>query len=143
MSLAAMVVSHSANPIKPITMIYNKDSDFWNGNISIANLKFDNAIDLINYLNKKYKKIYFFRINISRTFSGNWIKPKELYREDMDHNAEPNCIMVSTTGNNLMLITTKAKRAKEFVAISPSTKYVFVPVMIYKDLNNNIKIINA
>jgi len=139
MSISAMTVSTVNNPELFKVLKYN--SELWKGNISIAQFEFNTPNDLINYLKKKYEKIYFFRINMAKTFGGNWIKPKELYREDMTHETEPNCMMVSSK-DSLMLITTKAKKAKEFVTFSSSAKNVYIPVMIYKDISNNIKFIN-
>ena len=93
------------------------------------------------YLISKYEKVYYFRINKARTFSGNYITPKDIYQEDMDHDAEPNCIMVKDNGK-LKLVVTKAKRAKELIAFKSNYKTTYVPIFVYRNKNSDIKIIN-
>lgn len=139
MSISAMTVSTVSNPNKLVNIVYN--SDVWDGNISADHLEFNTPETMITYFKKKYKKVYFFRINMARTFGGLFVKPKDLYSTDMNCETEPNCIMVSVN-NKLKLVTVKAKRAKEFEAFNSSAKNIYVPLMIYKDVNKVVRFIN-
>jgi len=139
MSISAMTVSTVKNPTKLINFKYK--SETWVNNISVDHLDFSNAEKLIEYLKKKYSAVYFFRINMARTFGGNYIKPKDLYQSDMDCEAEPNCIMIRDN-DGYKLVTTRARRAKEFVAFNSTAKNIYVPLMIYKDTNKQIRLIN-
>jgi len=139
MSIAAMTVSTVNNPDKLINFVYNRG--IWVNNFSVDHLDFNSPEKLIEYLKKKYDKVHFFRINMARTFNGNYVKPKDLYKDDMNCDAEPNCIMIRDN-DGYKLLTTKARRAKEFVAFNSTAKNIYVPVMLYKDSNKNIKLIN-
>ena len=140
MSILTMAVSTINNPNKQTIFNYNKG--LWQGNISVDNLDIKDGLKLINYLNNKYDKVYYFRIDRAKTFGGKFIKPKDIFKNDMDdESAIPNCIMVAT-GGVLKLITTKAKRAKEFVEFNSSARNIYVPVFIYKDINKQVKLIN-
>ena len=58
-----------------------------------------------------------------------------------DPKALPNCIMVSD-GNQLMLVTTKAKRAKEFIEFGSNAKNIYVPVLLYRTITGSVQFIN-
>lgn len=140
MSLSAMSLTTKKNPDKVRTFNYRQG--LWNGNVSVADIHFNGALDLITYLKSKYKKVYYFRVKLAKTFGNKFIKPKEIYKDDMDHaDAEPNLIMVSD-GSKLLLVTTKAKRAKEFDMFGSFANNVYVPVFLYKDSNNKTQLIN-
>jgi len=139
MSIAAMTVSTVGNPDKLVNMVYN--DGVWVNNISVDHLDFEGPNTLIEYLKKKYSKVYFFRINMARTFGGNYVKPRDLYQEDMSCETQPNCIMVRDK-DGCKLITTKARRAKEFVAFNSTAKNIYVPLMIYKDSDKQVSFIN-
>ena len=139
MSIASMTVTTKANPDKERTFFYKKG--IWGGNLSVANLNFNTANDMINYLNNKYNKVYFFRMNFAKTFGGQFIKPNKIYQKELEKDEILNCIMVHD-GNSLKLITTKAKRAEEFIAFNSSVQETYVPVFIYKDTKEQVKLLN-
>ncbi len=140
MSISAMVVNTVKNPSMNKQLKYN--SKLWTGNIDISDLLFNDFSDLHKYLKRKYSKIYFFRIELAKTFGNQIVKPKDLYMDDMDdENTHPNCIMVAEHGS-LKLIVVKARRAKEFVAFNSAAKNVYVPVFMYKDSQKKVNLIN-
>lgn len=135
-----MTVSTASNPDKFINFEYNKG--LWIDNLSIEGKAFGNPLALLDTLKKKYKKVYVFRLNILKSFSQNYVKPIDLYKEDMENkNFIPNCIMVATD-DRIMLVTAKAKRAKEFVAFGGSAKNIYVPVLISKNTQGIPEFIN-
>ena len=139
MSLLSMIVSSVKNPEKEIVLQHNSKS--WDGNVNLSNFDFNSFMDINNYLKNKYDKVHYLRIKLGKTFGGDFIKPKDVYADDVKDGSEPNCIMVEEN-NVLKLVVVKAKRAKEFVAFNSTAKNVYVPLFVYKTKENNINLIN-
>ena len=138
MSILSMVVSTVKSPNKKVTLTYNKKS--WSGNLNLSGFDFHTFNDVNNYLKNNYDKVHYLRIDVAKTFAGDFIKPKDIYAEETKNGSEPNCIMVEKN-NILKLVVVKAKRAKEFVAFTSSAKNTYVPLFVYKN-ENGIDLIN-
>jgi len=138
MSVLAMSISSFAKPDEQIILKYNTKE--WDGTIDVSSYSFKLPIDLISYLKNKNEKVLCYRLNLAKTFSGNYVKPKELYQEDMDCDAYPNCIMVENNGVKKLLVI-KSKLAKEFKAFASNSKNIYVPLFLYKG-TTNINFIN-
>ena len=110
-------------------LFYDKKG-LWNGFVSADFFKTNTFSELLNILNKKYEKLYILKINNMKTYSNSFIKPKDIYPELDINNFY--AIFVVKDGH-LKLLTTAAKRAKEFVKYNTTNKFSLVPLFVYKN----------
>ena len=137
MSIASMALKKKDDD-EPKVLKYN--DDVWKGFISIDSVKVEDH-EILQHLKSVYKNVYLLQMVQVKTFGGNFVNIKELYQDDMDHNGVPYCVLIKDK-KGFKLITTKAKRAKEFSAFKSSVKNVYVPLLLYKNKDGHIKSIN-